>query len=217
MSHLDKFGREGRFGSACEEYWRRAFIEAGFGVFPMCWADRWGAPMFEARRARNVAPDFLVCRNGLSTLVDVKGKSICPRYVIRQRMQTGIEIRLHKQYRAVQEATGQRVALAFLHADRTDVHLGYLDEIEEDAQWRYDFAEPDWIAAHPGHAFADRPMVFYNIDPNHGTRFEVMKVKRDILRWMEIRRLAQLPDPRWPWEHRRRPPLPGQQTFPDWE
>jgi hypothetical protein len=217
VSFPEKFGRHGRFGEACEDHWRRWFKELGFAVFPMSWADRAGAPMFEADLFKVISPDLLVCRNGLSTLIDVKGKSICPRYCIAGRMQTGIEIRVHDAYWKIQDLSGQRVALAFLHADRTDVHLGYLDQITEDAQFRYDFDTPKWKDANPGHPFADKPMVFYNIDPNHGSRFEVMKIKQDLERWTELRRLAIPPKPKYPSELGRRRPCDGQSFLPGWD
>ena len=135
MKHaFNKFSRENIFGGKGEVMVRRWFMELGFAVLPLSLIENGGAPMFESDVAKLISPDILACRNGLSVLVDVKSKGRLPRYRVGQRMQTGIELRQHDSYMAVQKATGMRTALCFIHADRPEMYLGFLDEIEADAQ-----------------------------------------------------------------------------------
>jgi hypothetical protein len=210
---LEKFGTKGAFGSACEDQGRQWLKEIGFYVLPLSMIENGGAPLLESQIQKEIAPDILASRQGASILVDVKGKSRASRNRTRDRIETGCELRHYHAYMAVGRIMGMRVALLFIHADRSEMHFGYLDEISLDAfQWT---PGPDWFKSHPNHEFKE-PMIFFNIDPNHGSRFDVCFRKEDFLT-AKLRAAAMPPKTVRPWEPRHKTPGSNGQTFlPGW-
>ena len=81
-----------------------------------------------------VMPDLMVARDGLTRFVEVKRKGRADWTRVTQRRETGINLRLWTQYRAVQVATGIQVALLFVHDKEGEVRGGSIDALGSDAR-----------------------------------------------------------------------------------
>ena len=68
-----------------------------------------------------VVPDLLVCEDGATSWVEVKYKTRADWTRITNRLETGIPLRLWRDYEAVQEASGLPVQLVFIHGQEGEV------------------------------------------------------------------------------------------------
>ena len=193
-----------------EELARRWLKELGYYVIPISLIENGGAPLLESIIEKVILPDIQAFKDGAPIAVDVKSKGRVARCQKLQRMQTGCAMRHYEAYKRFQKVTGMRTALAFLHADRPDLYLGMLDEIETDAQrWYWD---EEWASTRPNHAYKES-MIFFNIDPNHGSRFKVCRIRPDIEEWTKFQKSSKPPKTVRPWEGGKRT-LPGQGMLP---
>lgn len=77
-----------------------------------------------------VTPDLLVARRGVLSWCEVKWKSHAFRFRRTNEDETGIDLRLWRQYRAVRSVTGARVFLVFAHEHENVVTCDELGRLE---------------------------------------------------------------------------------------
>lgn len=189
---------------------RLHFKKTGWYVLPASLIENGGAPLLESTSENVILPDILAFKNGGGQCaIDVKSKSRATFYQKLNRSQTGIELRHFEHYKRFQQVTGLRTALAFIFADRKELHLGFIDEIESDAQ-RFMWSA-DWAASHPGHAYTES-LINFNCDPNHGSRFKVFGRLEEIPGWQQFQGAAIPPKTVRPWEQKTKD-LRGQKRF----
>ncbi len=125
-------GKYGAFGDAGEDVARRYLKANDYCVLPVSWIDNGGAPMLESDIKDMVMPDIIAAHKGVAILIDVKTKTKTVPSVLRGRIETGCSVRHYQSYLACGKALGMRPAILFIHADRTDMLLGFLDEVADD-------------------------------------------------------------------------------------
>jgi hypothetical protein len=201
-----KFGRQGFFGTLGENAARRLLKEMGYFVLPASLIDNGGAPLLESQAVNLIMPDIIAAHHGVSVLVDVKTKGRATKNMIRKRLETGCSLRHYESYLAAGRALGMRVALLFIHADRAEGQFGFLDEVSADAHRHY--------PKRPDDPFGE-PMIFFNIDLNHGSQFKVCLFKDD-LEWAKLKAASIPAKTVRPWESDPRKSFNGQGLLPGW-
>lgn len=171
---LDKRSHQWRLGQGGETEARQWLREAGYAVLPSMLIDNGGAPLLERALVSLVLPDMIMCKSGTSVLVDVKTKSRPDPNHKRGGMESdAISLRHYHNYLAVGREMGMRVAILFIHAERQEMLLGYLDEVSG--------PEDSWVIRGPfppNHAYKE-DMIFFNVDANRGTKFILCETGED--------------------------------------
>ena len=115
------------------------------------------APKLQAFSASEslVTPDLLVARRGVTCWLEVKWKSHAFHFRKRNEFETGIDLRLFRQYQRVREITGCKVWIVFAHRDENVVtcnEIGELDAMPSKrvSQWGSDGHPPmiNWPLRH---------------------------------------------------------------------
>ena len=206
-----KFGRQGFFGMLGENAARKLLKSMGYFVFDAAASCNGRAALLESEIKNIIMPDIIAAHKGPPILVDAKTKTRPSRSIHRNRMEDAIAIRHYESYLAAGRALSMRPAILFIHAMDGEGHIGFLDEVSGDA-WRFD-PGPHWFESHPGHAFTE-PMIFFNVDPNHHSRFTRLLFEKDLTTALQAAAIP--PKTVQPWEKRHRHPNRDQGFLPGW-
>jgi hypothetical protein len=151
------------FGKAGEELVRDWLKSQGFCVVPASLIDRGGAPLLESHIRNYVLPDIFASCNGRARWVDVKTKARITKNQVRDRNETGCELRLFREYRKVQELTGLEGFLAFAHVYEKRLLIGSLDTIGVDMAIFNDEEVKAMRQRCPNHRFTEA-MAFFDVN-----------------------------------------------------
>jgi hypothetical protein len=90
------------------------------------------APKLQAYSASDslVLPDLLCARAGVTKWVEVKWKTDASMTTITRRLETGISLRLWRNYIAASDVSGIEVWIAFVHKNQHHLTLNSLSELK---------------------------------------------------------------------------------------
>lgn len=168
-----------RFGDIGETVLRNWLKERGYYVVPTSLIENGGAPMLESHLRSLVLPDTLIFKGGEQKWVEVKAKTLAPKYNIGRCHTTGCALRHWNDYRQVQEATGITGALAFVHVWEQKLLLQDLDRVVIHNHYH-------------GPKFRE-PMIFFEVDG-----FEWFSLDRDSL-FSTLEKASEPPATVHPW------------------
>jgi hypothetical protein len=85
-----------------------------------------------------VIPDLFACRGGSSLWMECKWKTRADWHRKTQRLATGISKRHFEHYIKVEEVSGVKVYIAFLHVEEDEIRIAPLSKLKDSINHEYD-------------------------------------------------------------------------------